>query len=196
MKTSKQILSIIIFSFILISCGGNSDKKDKKNNEVVSEKPTTDVKEIKVKAWEVVSKKDEFGNAIETKTIIMADFEGTMSNSSEAYAPFTVKMLVKDSTILSAFYDYNREPRAELPESKTLSIKMKLQNGEVVKAEQFLYENMMVDSNSELLNILLEQNEPIQAIADISLADEQSNTIYKFEINSSRLKEALKEMYD
>ena len=70
---------------------------------------------------------------------------------------------------------------------QNLTIEIKIVNGEVVQAKQFLYKNMMIDNNKELLNILLSQNQPVKVIADISRANEYSTGIYKYEIDPNGL---------
>ena len=190
MKYTKKLLTTIIVGSILTSCGSGTDKKTENDNP--SDKPTTEVENKNESAWQVVQVKDEFGDIVEGKSTIAADFEGTMSNSAVSDADLTVRMQIQDSTIYSIFYEYSREPQAQLPASKFLTIKVKVSSGEVLEAKQFLYNNMMVDSDKELLNILLSQDKPVKVIADISRADKYANGVYNFEIDPNGLKEVLK----
>jgi hypothetical protein len=50
----------------------------------------------------------------------------------------------------------------------------------------------MLDTDKELLNILLNQDKPVKVIADISRADKYSSGVYLFEIDPIGLKEAIK----
>jgi hypothetical protein len=170
-----KFLTAMIIGIILTSCGSGTEKKTENES-----------------AWQILQVKDEFGDIVEGKSTIAADFEGTMSNSAVSGAELTVRMQVEDSTIYSTFYEYSREPQAQLPDSKFLTIKVKVSNGEVLEAKQFLYGNMMVDSDKELLKILLSQDKPVKVIADISRADKYANGIYNFDIDPSGLKEVLK----
>lgn len=196
MKKVLKFLMTIILVVNLTSCGGGTDKKTEANN---SEKENTKAevqgkseKETNKSVWQKVGVKDEFGDIIEGESSIMANFEGTMSNTAVSNEDLTVAMqVVEDSTIYSSFYEYSREPQAQLPDSKYLTIKVKVSNGEVLEVEQFLYGNMMIDNDKELLKILLSQDKPVKVIADISRADKYANGVYNFEIDPNGLKDVL-----
>jgi ribosome-binding protein aMBF1 (putative translation factor) len=190
MKSTKKFLTTIIIGSILTSCASGTEKKTE--NVTSSDKPTIEVNSKKESAWKVTQIKDEFGDIVEGKSTIAAAFEGTMSNSAVSDEDLTVRMQVQDSTIYSLFYEYGREPQSQLPDSKYLTIKVKVSSGEVLEAKQFLYKNMMLDTDKELLNILLNQDKPVKVIADISRADKYSSGVYLFEIDPSGLKEAIK----
>jgi len=183
----KKVIYLAL-TVLIVACGNGTEKKTD-NKEV---KPKDEVQSKNESSWEVVQIKDEFGDIVEGKSTISAIFKGTMTNSAVADAELTVRMQLQDSIIYSNFYEYNREPQAQLPKSKYLTIKVKVANGEVLEAKQFLYQNMMVDLDKELLNILLNQNQPVKVIADISQVDKYSNDIYKFEIDPNGIKEAIK----
>lgn len=190
MKYTKKFLTIIIVGSILSSCGSSTEKKTKTDNPF--DKSSSEVESNNESAWQLMQIKDDFGDIIEGKSNIVADFEGTMSNSAVSGANLTVRMQVEDSTLYSIFYEYSRKPQAQLPDSRFLTIKVKLSNGEVLEAKQFLYGNIMVDSDKELLKILLSQDKPVKVIADISLVDKYVNSVYNFEIDPNGLMEVLK----
>lgn len=185
-----KFLTTMMVGIILTSCGSGTEKKTESDNP--AEQSNKEVNKTNESAWKALQVKDEFGDIIDGESTIAADFKGTMSNSAVSGADLTVRMQVEDSTIYSIFYEYSREPQAQLPDSKFLTIKVKVSNGEVLEAKQFLYGNMMVDSDKELLKILLNQDEPVKVIADISRADEYANGVYNFEIDPNGLKEVLK----
>jgi ribosome-binding protein aMBF1 (putative translation factor) len=185
-----KFLTTIILSIILTSCGSGPKKKTETDNP--TEQSNKEVNKGNESAWQVSQVKDEFGDIVEDKSTIAADFKGTMSNSAVSGEDLTVRMQVEDSTIYSIFYEYSREPQAQLPDSKFLTIKVKVSSGEVLEAKQFLYGNMMIDNDKELLKILLSQDKPVKVIADISLADKYANGLYNFVIDPSGLKEVLK----
>lgn len=184
-----KFLTTMILGIVLTSCGSGTEKKTANDNP--TEQVNKEVNKKTESAWQVFQVKDEFGDIVEGKSTIGAEFKGTMSNSAVSGADLTVRMQVQDSTIYSIFYEYSREPQAKLPESKHLTIKVKVSSGEVLEVKQLLYKNMMVDSRKELLKILLSQDKPVKIIADISLVDKYANDVYNFEIDPSGLKEVL-----
>ncbi|MEX2336353.1 MAG: hypothetical protein WD555_03680 [Fulvivirga sp.] len=177
-KTAKFFMVIMLGSFFTF-CGGekNNTEKSSLNNK---------------SKWQAMDVKDDFGDIVQGESVIGAQFKGTMSNSAVAGVDLTVSMQLQDSIIFSTFYEYNKEPIAQLPDSEFLTIKVKVSNGDVLEAKQFLFQNMMVDSDKELLNILLGQDKPVKVIADISQADKYSTKVYNFEIDPNGLNEIIK----
>lgn len=171
-----KFLTIISIGLILNSCGSGTEKNTDSNSS----------------SWQVVQVKDEFGDIVKGESSVSADFRGTMSNSAVVDAALTVRMQIADSTIYSVFHEYDGKTKAQLPNSKYLTIKVKVSGGEVLEVKQFLYKNMMVDNDKELLKILLSQNKPVKVIADISMADKYSSGVYIFEVDPNGLKEVVK----
>jgi len=188
----KKLIYLLLLTPIILLTSCNSDSERKTKSDTSSTQSNTEVKKENESAWQVVQVKDEFGDIIEAESALVGTFKGTMSNSATSDAGLTVKMQILDSKIYSTFYKYNRKTKAQLPDSKFMKIKIKVSSGEVLEAEQFLYGNMMVDSDKELLNILLSQDKEVKVIADISNANKYSNEIYKFVIDPNGLKEVLK----
>ena len=183
----KKLIYLLLVVFI-VSCGNGTEKKT--DNKQV--KPKDEVQNKNESSWEVLNVKDEFGDIVDGKSSVVADFKGTMTNSAVADAELTARIQLQDSTLYTSFYEYNKPPQAQLDNSKYLTLKIKVANGEVVEAKQFLYDNMMVDLDKVLLDILLNQNQPIKVIADMSQLNKYSKTIYKFEIDPKGLKEVMK----
>jgi len=183
----KKSIYLLLAVFI-ISCGNETEKKTD-NKEV---KPKEEVQIKNESSWKVLNVKDEFGDIVDGKSTVVADFKGTMTNSAVADAELTARIQLQDSTLYTYFYEYNTPPQAQLDNKKFLTLKIKLANGEVLEAKQFLFNNMVVDQDKVLLEILLNQNQPIKVIADMSQVNKYSKTIYKFEIDPKGLKEVLK----
>jgi hypothetical protein len=174
-KLQNSIYCFLVLLFIT-SCSNNKDTKVKDNNE---------------NKWQTVKVTDEFGDIIEGELTLSAQFKGTFSNSAVEGERLTVNIQVIDSTFYTTFYEYNNPPMAELPSFEYVYLKIKIDNGEVVEARQLLYNNAMLDSDKELLNILLEQKKPVKVIMDLSEVNEYSRTKYNFEIDPKGLKESL-----
>jgi hypothetical protein len=146
-----------------------------------------------VSAWQVVKVKDEFGDIVQGKSTIAADFKGKMSNSIISDADLTVTMqILADSTIVGIFYEYNKKPQAKLPETQYITAKIKLADGEVTKVKMLLFHNMMWDNDKKLFKLLMTQSSPIKVIVDLSDISQYETTIYNFEIDPSGLKDLLK----
>ena len=171
---------------LIFSCGSENNKKDSKKNKLESK----EIKDEQV-AWELLDVVDEFNDVIDGQKSIGASFKGKFSNSVIANESLTVKMQIQDSIMVAFFYEYNREPIANLPSSKYLNIKLKKSNGEILEVKQLLYQNMMIDNDKELLKIVLQENKPLKVIVDISKVDKYSKTIYNFDLDPSGLKEKL-----
>ena len=191
-KTYKmKKLIIFMFSIVLLgSCSNNNDKstQDKstlESNEVAS-KENTDSKSV----WKIVDVVDEFGDKIEGESSIIGQFEGTMSNSATTDSKLTIKMQVQDSSIFTTFYEYGKQ-QSQLEEYKYLPLRVKIENGEVLEVKQLLFRNMMVDSDGELLALILSQETPIKMIADFSTITKYESNVFSFEIDPKGLKELL-----
>ena len=186
----KKLL-VFVFSIVLLgSCGNNNDKstQDKstlESNEVAS-KENTDSKSV----WKIVDVVDEFGDKIEGESSIIGQFEGTMSNSATTDSKLTIKMQVQDSSIFTTFYEYGKQ-QSQLEEYKYLPLRVKIENGEVLEVKQLLFRNMMVDSDGELLALILSQETPIKMIADFSTITKYESNVFSFEIDPKGLKELL-----
>ena len=103
-KLINKLLIAIMIGSILASCKNETEKY------IINKKESS---------WQVVQVKDKFGDIVENESAIAAQFKGTMTNSTIADASLTVLMQIKDSTIFTIFYEYNNEPQAELPDSKS-----------------------------------------------------------------------------
>lgn len=143
-------------------------------------------------AWKIVNLVDDFGDVKEGESAIVATFPGKMSNSAVSDESLIVKFEIYDSTTVVGFYEYGREPKAQLPDRAFINLKLKLSNGEVLGIKQFLFKDYMVDSDNELLALLLSQENPIKAILDFRSIDRYESTVYEFTIEPKGLK-ALKE---
>ncbi len=93
MKSSKKFLTTIILGTILTSCGSGTEKKTE--NVTSSDKTATEVNSKKESAWKVMQVEDEFGDIVEGKSTIGADFEGTTSNSAVSDENLTVRMQIQ-----------------------------------------------------------------------------------------------------
>ena len=89
MKSSKKFLTTIILGTILTSCGSGTE------NVTSSDKTATEVNSKKESAWKVMQVEDEFGDIVEGKSTIGADFEGTTSNSAVSDENLTVRMQIQ-----------------------------------------------------------------------------------------------------
>ncbi len=149
------------------------------------------LKNRKTQVWNSVQVVDEFGDNVEGKFDIGASFNGKMSNSITTGVPLIVNAYLHDSTLAFVFYEYEREPYAQLPDSEFLRIKIKTSSGELFQSEVFLYQNLMLDNSKELLGILLNETEPLKIIVDLSRYHGFPNKVYMFELNPNGLQEAL-----
>jgi hypothetical protein len=180
MNTIRKASNLFFAIVILISC---SDSKENKKTKEVNNK---DIQ------WQMSKVQDEFGDVIEGKSTLSAEFKGTFSNSAVTNQNLTVSMQISDSTIYTTFYEYNKPPKAELPQSQYSFLKIKTDNGEIIEVRQFLYNNAMLDMDKELLLLLLKQKKPIKVIMDFSEINKYSRTKYNFEIDPNGLKEFFK----
>lgn len=187
MRQISKLLSIVLVSLFVFSCGNTTDTK--KVKETTNSKETV---QEKASIWEHVPVKDEFGDIIEGKTLLVARVKGKMTNSAVADAELLIEMQVSDSTIYTAFYEYGTEPRAELPHGVSLPIKVKLPNGEIIDVKEFLANDVMIDFDKELINVLFNETQPIKVIADISKADKYESSVYQYTIDPYGLKELIK----
>ena len=190
MKPFTSILNYLFVGLILASCGNSAESTSEITIE--TEDSVAVVEKQVESAWKAMQVKDEFGDIVEGKSIIAADFSGKMKNSATSDADLRASLQIQDSIIYTMFYEYSGENQARLPESEFVKIKVKVSSGEVLEVNQFLYGNYMQDTDKELLRILLEQEEPVKVIVDLSLADKFFNGIYNYEIDPNGLKEIVR----
>jgi hypothetical protein len=143
-------------------------------------------------AWVESPVVDEFGDIIEGESIITSSSQGKFSNSATSDSDLTVNMQIVDGSIYAVFYEYNSAPQAHLPENAFINVKAKVESGEIVKVQQFLYNHIMCDTEGELTSLVLNQSSPLKVIVDLSTIDKYSYTTYQFEIDPSGLSQLLK----
>jgi hypothetical protein len=143
-------------------------------------------------AWVESPVVDEFGDIIEGESIITSSSQGKFSNSATSDSDLTVNMQIVDGSIYAVFYEYNSAPQAHLPENEFINVKAKVESGEIVKVQQFLYNHIMCDTEGELTSLVLNQSSPLKVIVDLSTIDKYSYTTYQFEIDPSGLSQLLK----
>lgn len=174
----------------IVSCGNSVDKKTQTNEE---SKIDTIVREVKIvkSDWKKVYALDEFGDKIESKYTLNAQFAGTMTNSVETGSSLNIKMQIKDSIIYAMFYDYS-DLEDELPNGKSLNLKVKIENGEVLQVKQYFSNNRMIDKDKTLLKLMLAQETPLKVIADMSKVNSYESTVYRYDISTAGIKDLLK----
>ncbi|PKP35576.1 MAG: hypothetical protein CVU00_01620 [Bacteroidetes bacterium HGW-Bacteroidetes-17] len=189
----KKFIQLVLFAGLasfIISCGSSVNKKVQSNEEPKTDTIAKEVKTVK-SDWKKVYALDEFGDKIESKYTLNVQFMGTMTNSLETGSNITVKMQIKDSIIYTIFYDYS-DLEDELPNGKSVNLKVKIENGEVLQVRQYFTNNRMIDKDKVLLKLLLAQEVPLKVIADLSMADSDASTVYKYNISTAGLKDLLK----
>ncbi|MCP4551476.1 MAG: hypothetical protein GY834_05450 [Bacteroidetes bacterium] len=188
MKKFTQLFLLVGLTTLIISCGNNSEKSTQDKSAIENEEVASKENIDKKSAWEIVDVVDEFGDKIDGESSIIGLFEGKMSNSATTDSKLTIKMQVQDSSIYTIFYEYG-EHQSQLEDYKYLQLKVKTENGEVIKIKQLLFRNMMVDSDGELLNLILAQESPLKMIADFSAVSKYESNVFSFEIDPKGLNE-------
>lgn len=206
-------ISLAIFALIVLySC--NSEE----NIPQQSEENKSQQEEISVNqnSWVSVPTIDEFG--IETGDYtIAAEFKGTMSNSATSNAELSVIAQMSDGQIYMTFREYGYMP-ANLPHSQFIYVSVRRPNGEVEHVGQFFFRGYMVDSgylpgsdpnyslpewrdkptfgdgsrrDNQLLDILLEESEPIIVRVEMSRVDRSNSAVYVFSMDNYGLIEMM-----
>lgn len=152
-----------------------------------SETETTNLTENTESTWKKAPIKDEFGDSVPGKFGILARFDGEMSNSAVANEKLVVSMQIQDDILYSIFYEYGSPPQSSLPDRKFLPLRIKLANNEIIEIEQFLLEDIMYDSDDNLLNVLMRETEPFKVIVDLSKVDRYESTKYTYEVDPKGL---------
>jgi len=181
MKPSKIILlSLLIIT--VFSCGPNS------KGEPV--KKVIETRQLE-KSWDFIVTTDEFGDETGSKEIV-GNFKGTFSNSATSNSSFDVTVKVVDSSFYTLFSEYGNN-LASLPENQSINIKVKTEEGDIIKVRQFLFKNMMCDVDEDItLFKLLQEHEKMKVLVDFSILENyHGNTKYVYELKRDNLKELL-----
>ena len=189
----KKFIQLVLFAGLTsfnISCGNSVNKKAQSNEEPKADTIAKEVKTVK-SDWKKVYALDEFGDKIENKYTLNAKFSGTMTNSVETGSNLSIKMQIKDSIIYAMFYDYS-DLEDELPNGKTINLKVKIESGEVLEVKQYFSNNRMIDRDKTLLKLMLAQETPIKVIADMSKVDSYESTVCRYDISTAGIKDLLK----
>jgi hypothetical protein len=198
MSDQKLVIVIIVTTVLFLSCSGKVDSSlnDSTNQVGVNQSISNN------SAWEKVDVVDEFGDIKKNEFAIIGKFNGKFSNSIATDAELIVKMQVADSSIFTMFYEYGREPKAELPNNKFVNIKVKLNNGVIKELNMFLMDNLMTDGNKKtgLSNLIRTERKPFKVIVDLkNVLDggfkydgEHKDKSYVFEIDPRGFNEIVK----
>jgi hypothetical protein len=192
----KKIFTIITAAVVLQACSNTtSTSSDLSKTETATDTMITQTKtskeEPKSEVWALVNVVDEFGDTVKGKKSYVATFKGKMTNSAVADADLSVVYQLQDSTMACSFFEYDRQPKAQLPKSKFIKVKIKTAEGEVKEIEQFFYDNMMFDDDKKMLKFLLSQKAPVKMIVDLKRVDKYENTAYTFEVDPTGIDKTL-----
>jgi len=190
MKRIIQLVLFTVLAMLIVSCGRSVNKKAQTNEEPKTDTIAKEVKIVK-SDWKKIYALDEFGDKIESKYTLNAQFAGTMTNSVETGSSLNIKMQIKDSIIYAMFYDYS-DLEDELPNGKSLNLKVKIENGEVLQVKQYFSNNRMIDKDKTLLKLMLAQETPLKVIADMSKVNSYESTVYRYDISTAGIKDLLK----
>lgn len=206
-------ITYLIMTLLFFSCS-EGKKFNNKLAENQSESANSSEIQTTSNSWRLVGTIDDFGK--ETgESAIVANFQGTMSNSATSNSPLLVRAQLVEGQIYMRLFEYGRLP-AYVPNSKFMYIAIRRPNGTVDYAGIFLWNGYIVDSgylpgsdsnfsrpewrklsnfqdgkikDNQLLNILLKESDPITIRIDMSWIDRTNSAVYVFDMNSSGLKE-------
>jgi hypothetical protein len=209
MKTSKRHIITISFLFGIIGCsGGHSDTTTSEDASTTTELEnvvSTESSTI-IKSWTRVGTIDDFGK--ETgESVIAANFTGTMSNSATTNSPLIVRAQMSDGKLYMQFLEYGRQP-ANMPDNRFIYVSVRRPGGDVETVGQFLFRGYMADTgylpgsntltggdgktkDNQLLDLLLEETEPITVRVEMSRADRNNSAVYVFDMDNGGLRDLL-----
>lgn len=171
----KLTLIFILFIMVLFSCNQSTEKTPKKEKGV----------------WELVTVKDEFGDATK-ETSILATFEGTMDNVVTSGSKLLVSLQVlNDSTIAMKFYEYGNTP-AVVWDSYTTNreIRIKLSTSEIIPIEVNPYQSYIFDASEKhsLFKLLITEKQPFKIVFKATF---NPSSTYTFEVNPDNFTEII-----
>ena len=213
---SYNFITIFFCALYIFSCS-NEESSSFTEADTNMETQGDYVEEPKRPAsWEEFGTVDEFGK--ETgNTTIASEFSGTMSNSATTNSPLKAIAQLVDGQIYMRFLEYGRHP-ADMPHSKFMYIAVRRPNGDVEYVGQFLWDGYMTDGgylpgsdpnfslpewrdlptygdgesqDNQLLDILLEETEPITVRVEMSWVDRSNSAVYVFDMDNYGLAELL-----
>lgn len=190
----------VVLTLSLFSCSNSSPSDVEKDESETIAKEVLSIQQQVEKlnaqtGWTLAPSMDKFGDMSKEKNTIIGLFNGTYKNSATVNQKLKVKMQPSpNNSFITTFYEQSLSgPPATLPNKKMINIEVKKANGEIVEVEQLFLNNMMGGtSNSQFYDLIINSNEPVKILVDLSKASEYENTVYTFTVDPKGLKELIK----
>jgi hypothetical protein len=195
-----RIYLTTLLILFLISCSNNDNAEQSKGEQISNNEVENPIKEATessesdaevIGKWMIDNMIDEFGDTTGKKNIY-ALFKGEMSNSATNSADLLVRIDLVDGKFFARFLEYGSQ-KANLPDEKFVTVKAKTESGEVLKIRHFTYQNMLYDSEGELME-LVRQHGSLKLLLDFGLMSKYDQTKYIYTIGSDGLEEVLSEL--
>lgn len=125
----------------------------------------------------------EFEELDNTEYVIVNEIDGIVK-TNDVRKPLKVKIQLEDSTLYMIFFENQSNTISNLPSNKSISLRVQTIDKNIKNINQYLDNNYIIDSNKELLNLLLSQKSEIKIIVDLTILEEnQMDKKFYFTIN-------------